>query len=306
MAAHLMTISEVVAMEAKVASTRMELRYAAESTADRVFWFYLTDRRLYPDRTLGRDLSAREDSVMEPWMLDGRQHEIDGMQCRVTLLDARSGLDFAGSDPGRELRRQLDPEDAEQQDRVDRFLDIAADYVDKDDHVHLHGMERGEYEAEGMTSMPRNDPFEFRQEVYWLPGWEEVVAGAIRIIPPPGLQFQRQSKAALPFFSSSPETLRRVAQLTDIELDAVLRAREQWYDDGTLLNESLDPLLYGKLQRHFSFRESGVAAIEVEARSENGEIRRIFHLTRDADLRRPSAFSDRTREAWALWERILY
>ena len=306
MAAHLMTISEVVAMEAKVAAERSALRYTAESLADRAFWFYLVDRRLYPDRTLGRDMSTREESVMEPWMLDGRRHEINGAQCRVSLLDARTGLDFTGPEPGRELRRDLDPEDMDEKDRIDRFLDIVADYVDKDDHVHLHGMERADYEAEGLGALPRNGPFEFREEIYWLPDWQKVVSGDIRLIPPDGMQFQRESKNKLPFFSSSPATLRRAAQLDDIELDAVLRARDQWYSDGTLLQDSLDPQLYGKIQSRFSFRESGVATVVVDARSANGEISRVLRVTRDADFRRPTAFSDRTREAWSVWERVVY
>jgi hypothetical protein len=306
MAAHLMTISEVVAMEAKVAAVRTDLRYAAESVADRAFWFYMTDRRLYPDRTLGRDQTMREQSTMEPWMLDGRPHQVEGIRCRVSLLDAEAGIDFTGAEPGRELREQVDPEDVDQRELVDRFLDIVADYVDSDDHVHLHGMEQPDYEAEGIVSLPRNGPLQLREEVYWLPGWEEVVRGTIRIVPPAGISFQQQRNARPPFFSSSPSTIRELAGLTDIELEAVVSAREQWYTEGVLLEESLDPLLYGKLQRRFSFDESGVATIVVDAESPNGEIHRIMRITRDADFRRASVFSDRSKEAWALWERVVY
>jgi hypothetical protein len=91
--------------------------------------------------------------------------------------------------------------------------------------------------------------------------------------------------------------------LSELELDAVMAAREQWLAQGVLLEQSLDPLLYAKLQRSFSFQESGVVRIVVEAQSPTGEIRRVLQVTRDADYRRAGVFSDSSKEAWALWER---
>jgi hypothetical protein len=304
MAAHVMLLSETVAREAAVAAARQELRYAAESAADRAFWLHLVDRRLFTDRTLGVVSAEREERQLEPWMLDGRPHRFEGTACTVSLHDALQGISFAGNQPGQELREQIDPEDSERREAVDTFLDIVADYVDPDDQTHLRGMEQDDYEAEGWAGLPRDAPFQFREEIYWLPGWREVLYGPVQAIPPPGIgNPQRPGATALPpFFSSAPGVLQQRGGLDAAELALVLEARTRWQQDGIPLDQLLDADLLGRIRGRFSLVESTAVTVAVEAVSAAGVVGH-FSVTRTTDLGRPDTYSDSARQAWALWSR---
>jgi hypothetical protein len=303
MAAHVMLLSETVARESAVAAERQALRYAAESAADRAFWRHLVDRRLYADRTLGVPSAEREAKQAEAWMMDGRPHRIEGTTCTVRLYDALQGISFAGNQPGQELREQGDPEDNEQREAIDTFLDIVADYVDPDDQTHLRGMERGGYEAEGWPGLPRDAPLQFREEIYWLPGWREVLYGPVQIIPPPGINTAPRQGAASkpPFFSSAPALIQRVLRCSDAERELILAARAACVQDGMTLDVSLnDPELLGRIRSSFSLTESVAVSVVVDAVSASGIAGRLS-VTRISDLSRPDAYSDSARQAWALW-----
>jgi len=304
MASHVMLLSETVAREAAVASERQALRYETESAADRAFWLHLVDRRLFSDRTLGVESAERQSLETEPWMLDGRPHAIEGTACTVRLGDALQGISVAGTQPAQELREQVDPADTERQQAVDTFLDVVSDYVDPDDQTRLYGMERDAYESEGLAGLPRDAPLQFCEEVYWLPGWQEVLYGPVQVIPPPGVAAPRQGGAAArpPFFSSSAGVLRQRGGFDPAELALVLEARTRWQQEGIPLAQSLDAELLGRIQARFSLTESTVLTVEVEAVSASG-VRRHLTVTRTADLHRPDAYSDSARQAWALWRR---
>lgn len=304
MASHVMLLSEAVAREAAVAAERQALRYETESAADWAFWMHLVDRRLFADRSLGVASAERESQGWEPWMLDGRPHRIEDTACTVRLTDALQGIRFAGSQPAEELREQLDPEDVERRQAVETFLDVAADYVDPDDQTHLHGLERDGYEGQGWVGLPRDAPLQFREEVFWLPGWQDVLYGPVQVIPPPGVALTTPRGAAVrpPFFSSSSGVLQQRGGFDPAELDRVLEARERWQQEGMPLDQSLDAELLGRVQARFSLTESSVVTVEVLAASATG-VRRRLSLTRTADLRRPDAYSDSTRQSWSLWRR---
>lgn len=304
MAAHVMLLSETVAREAAVAAERQALRYAAESAADHAFWLHLVDRRLFTDRTLGVAVAERETRLTEPWMLDGRPHRIEGTACTVRLHDALQGISFTGNPPGQELREQVDPEDTERREAVDTFLDIVADYVDPDDLTHLRGLEREGYAAEGWVGLPRDAPLQFREEIYWLPGWRDVLYGPIQAIPPPGIGAPpRQGAAALPpFFSSAPGVLQQRGGFDAAELAQVLEARQRWQQDGIPLDLFLDPDLLGRVRGRFSLTESTAVTVAVDAVSAAGVVGHLS-VTRTTDLGRPETYSDSARQAWALWSR---
>jgi hypothetical protein len=309
MAAHVMLLSETVAREAAVSAERQSLRYLAESAADHAFWMYLVDRRLFPDRTLGAPASAeRAARETEAWMQDGWAHQLPNQSSTVRLFSALHGISFAGAQPGQELRQQFEgdaqnPDDSERQQAVSAFLDIAADYVDPDDQTHLHGMERDGYAAEGWEALPRDAPMQFREEIYWLPGWDGVFdPKEAQIIPPLGIASPPTAKP--PFFSSSAETIRRQGKFDAGELAQVLQARDQYQQQGVPLDQSLDAALLGRLRDRFSLAESAVVTIEVEATSAIGVVRRLS-VTRLTELNRPDAFADSARQAWALWQRQL-
>jgi hypothetical protein len=323
MAAHVMLLSETVAEEALVASERQRLRYLAESAADRAFWLLLVDRRLYPDRTLGLSTLNRDERLAEPWMLDGRTHSftLDGVECETTLRQTPQGISFAGSQPGQELRDQIDPEDVEARQAVETFLDIAADYVDADDQTHLHGMERQDYESAGWPGLPRNAPLQFLGEICWLPGLRDVLAippppgwsegqllREVQMVPPLGISTPtRQGGSALaPFFSSSPGTIQHRGAFDAAELSRVLAARSSWQQEGVPLDLSLDAELLSRVRSRFSLDESTAVTVDVDAvarSSAKGGLSCRCQVTRLLDVRRPDAFSDSGRQAWALWSR---
>jgi len=324
MAAHLAVLSEVTAREAFVAAARDELKYAAESAAERALWLFLADRATYANRTLGQELIGREDPAAEVWMTDGKPHQltVGNATVTVTLHDADSGLDFSGT-AADGLRDLLRSDDVSQQIAVDRFLDVLADYVDADDQERLHGMERRDYEAEDYPDLPRNGPLQFREEAYWLKGLGDAlthVAGgtgsgvvkptALRPIPPRGCSFSQSragragtGRAGLPsFFASHPTVLRLVGGLTDAELSLVLEARARWQATGEPLEQNLTPDILGRLRTRFSFLESGVAAVVASAATADGQVVRVLRLTRDCRPGGP-AFADPEQKRLSYWEK---
>ncbi len=323
MAAHVMLLSETAAEEALAAGERQRLRYLAESAADRAFWMLLVDRRLYPDRTLGAVSPGRDERLGEPWMLDGRSHTfaLEGADCEAVLRQTPQGNQFSGAQPGQELRELIDPEDADARQAVDRFLDVAADYVDPDDQTRLHGMERNDYEAMGYPSLPRNAPLQFLGEVCWLPGLREVLTippppgwtegqlvREVQMIPPLGISTpaRQGGPGKPPFFSCSAGTIQQHGKFDGAELAQVLAARNAWQQQGLPLDFSLDADLLGRVRSRFSLDESTAVTVDIEAtarsRSRAGLGVRC-RVTRLLDTRRPEAFSDPSRQAWALWSR---
>ncbi|HPY89426.1 MAG TPA: hypothetical protein PLT23_01780 [Lentisphaeria bacterium] len=300
MVVHLMVVSEVIAKEAKVAVLRSELRYQAESAADVGFWMHLTDRRLFTNRKLGESAEVRLSMTdFEPWMLDRRPHALFEDRCQVYLMTVDRGFRV---DKPEKLKDTVEPEDTERLDAINRFLDVLGDYVDKDDFRKLYGLERDDYAAMGLPMLPRNNAMQFREEVYWLENWTEMVADGITIIPPRGKSLPAtDSKPS--FFSTSDKYLQSLLFLTDSELSEVQRAREQWTEHGVPLNESLSPDLFLEIQANFNFIEPNVALITTSATDASGEVRLVHHVVREVDLGRSSIYSDRAKEAFSIWER---
>lgn len=308
MIAHLAMMGEVIQRESVVVAERSRLKYEAESAVGDALWAYVVDRRLYANRALGQIDAAREGSVTESWMLDGRRHG-GGPDTRVTvaLTDAVSGIDVSGNTPASELRDRLDPDDEERNEQVQAFLNVAADYVDNNDLRHEpDGKERDDYESEGILNFPRNGPLLFREEIYWLDGWREALTDKVQIIPPKGIQVAKAGNSKPPFFSSSPDFIQRLLRLDDNSLTQVLMARRAWRENETPLNDSLDADLIGRINSSFSLAESGMAIIEAMAESPVAGISRQLRLTLNGDLRRPEAFSDKSNQALAVWDRRFF
>jgi hypothetical protein len=311
MVAHLAVLGEVTQRESVVAVERSRLKYVAESTAGEALWSYLVDRKLFANRALGREDITREGSTWEePWMLDGREHSPDAeTQVRVALLDATRGIDVSGKSPASELGDHLDDDlgDADDNERVRAFLSLAADYVDSNDlRREPYGKERADYEDEGFWDFPRDGELMFREEVYWLDGWQDVLRGSVQLIPPKGIRGVKVSNRRKPFFSSSPALIKALLRLDNSELSQVLEARRAWRQELVPLDDSLDADLLARVRAAFSFAESGLATIEVLAESHIAGISRKMRLTLNCDLRKADSYSDTGRQALAIWERRFY
>ena len=308
--AHLMLITEVIAKEEMVLTTKSRLRYQAESAAEVTFWMHLTDRRLFSNRRLGQtaedELRAAKD--FEPWMLDRRPHAFDNGLVLTYLSSGEEG--FKISEPA-SLRNNVSPDEVDLLDEINIFLDVLDDYTDSDDLRKLNGMEGDEYLTEGFPTLPRNGKIEFRGEIYWLPNWRNVITGEIAIVPPPGMSFQvtggRRGAAApkASFYSASPELIQRVLDLSDSELAEVLEARQQWEEHGTALDDSLDIELLSKIRSAFNFTENNLAVITAAAYQQDRELRTCYRNTRETDISKATFFSDRSRQTLSIWERTV-
>jgi len=298
---HLATLSQVSALESHSQTTRRRLRYAAESAAELACWRTLIFRSRHPGILPGVAGGALTDLDPEDvWLADGAPHVMpagENERMVVRVFDADSGLDLSGPSPGARLKRlpafqQLnDEEDA----GLAQFLDTLDDYVDPDDFVRLHGKERDDYAAEGWPDMPRNRPMQMREEGFWIEGIATVFGGSprdgdaggaaaririddLRVIPPRGVAFKRQTKPSL--FSASPSLIRALlSDVTDSDIALIRDAIREWYTNRTPLSQSLPPDLFARLRARFSFTESGVVRIQVAA--ESGEVRFRFTLVRD-------------------------
>ena len=339
MAAHLVTISETAARQSKVIAVRNRARYAAESAADHAFWMLLADRAMFSNRLLGLGQPLqRQESYGEPWMTDGKAHTLqsDEFQVTVTLCDANAGYDVSGANAAQVLRREFagteegdeDLPDTRRQQALTEFLDVFSDYIDSDDFARLYGKERDAYADAGYPYMPRNAPLQYREELYWIDGLQVLVDGAgaeetvgeptlvppgmFRLVPPEGFAFGRASRRRgggsarrPPFFSSSSRILQKEAALTAGELETVLKARDDWWENRLPLDQSLSPDLLARLRNEFSFQESGITTIQSTAVSPGSGIRCSLTITRDC---RPgnAAFADTQSELFAYWEKLWF
>lgn len=302
--AHLMTVAEIIAKEAKVASLRSEMRFQAESAADTGFWMLLTDRRLFANRRLGQSLEAREAvSDFEPWMVDRRAHAFDNDSCHVYLQAAEQA--FIVTKP-EALKDNVDPDDQEKLDEISTFIDVLNDYTDRDDLKKLYGMESDDYAADGLPTLPRNNAMQFREELYWLPNWQNCVVGEVTIIPPRNINYV-MGRNRPSFFSASEEYVKQLLDLSDAEWDAIEQARQEWANDGTPLEESLDAALYQTILGAFDFNEPNLATISAVCHAPTDpRIRLHCRVTREVNINSGSIFSDRDQETFSIWERKLH
>jgi hypothetical protein len=298
--AHLMTVSEILSKEALVTVRKSELRYQAESAADISYWMYLTDRRLFSNRKLGRTEAdeLREDKDYPPWMQDRRPHEFDDGQVVTYLSSGADGFDYRFPE---RLKNTLDSDSSDYNDLVDEFADILTDYKDSDDLRQLNGMEKGDYEALGFPTLPRNGAPQYRAEIYWLPGWQEVVPGEIALIPPKGVTFNSQEQKPS-FFSASPNLLYSRLDVNEDEMNSILEARLQWETEGASLQDNLSTELYSKINSACNFTESDIVLITSAAYSPDKEFRTVLRFYRIADADSQNFNSDRHKQTLMLLE----
>lgn len=304
MVVHVMTVCEVISKEAYVNATRMELRYAAESASDHGFWMHLTDRRLYSNRKLGQDDESRvSETDFEPWMADRRAHEpfedanlqvyIDGVEKSIILTKTET------------FKKNVDIDDTDALDIIDDFLDVLGDYTDTDSLIKVAGKEKDDYSAEGYSSMPRNGAIQFKEEVYWIDGWQDVVGGEVTIVPPYGKSLPTSSGKPS-FFSSSLAEIKATLDLSDSEIDEVKEAREHWINESTPIADSLSADLYANILANYNFQESDIAEIVVSSATPNGELRTVFRNTREVNMNKSTIFADKSSQAFSIWSRTIF
>lgn len=301
---HLMLIAQIISKEAYAVSTKGLMRYQAESAAETSFWMHLTDRRLFSNRTLGQtdddDLRITED--FPPWMLDGRPHEFDDGRCIVYMNSGENGI---RADNLSGLKQGLSAvDDADLITDIDYFIDVYNDYTDTDDLLNLNGYEADDYAADGFLTLPRNGPMEFKAELYWLPGWNDVITGEIATLPPMHISYNyNNSKDSI--FNASAE---RICQLLDMDIESseyqeIEEALRLWREEGTPLEDTLDGELMMELKSNFNFNEAGIAVIEANAYDAQREVMSGYRVVRESKISSKTFFADSHSQCLSIWER---
>lgn len=302
--AHLMTIAETIAQETAVVAMTSKLRLQVESAVDTALWMHLTDRRLFASRNLGDDPEERENiSDFEPWMLDGREHEIDD-NCYAYLNDAIKSFSVDRID---QLKNNFDEDDTDGREDADAFIDVYNDYVDSNNFLNLNGKEADDYAADGFPTLPRNDKMQFKAELYWLDNWQNVITSDITVIPPQGITISTNRNTKPNFFTCSETEIanileRDTMQISDAQINEVIEARRIWQEEGTPLQELIDGDLLITVKAHFSFTESNYAEITAVATAYDGAVTVRRTVTREVNASSRSFHSDRQSQTLSIWE----
>lgn len=335
MVAHMVVVSRVSRVEAKVLADRHSLRHTAESAAEWAYWMYVNDRRQFP--AAHRDLLAEQPPVetrgnQPPWLADARKHtlnppdqpgepfrvrsgdnEAPGTEIQVTVRieDVNRGHSLQGKTPHNNIDDSF--LDLEENEELRAFLDRLADYTDQDNVTRLDGLEQAQYESRGEPALPRNAPLEFREEVLWIPGIVEAfrrgtvgtaraqgVLDLFQPVPPPGRKMPNSKKPSI--FAASPTLIRQKLDLGLGQAEAVMEALEQAESENQPLATVLSPDILQQVRRHFSAGESGVATIVATARAPGGTSREVRILR---DCRGTVGQSQRTFRYIDSWETIV-
>jgi len=251
--------------------------YVAEGVANRAQWLLAADRDLHAPEILGE--TDYEEYEYDRYLADGIPHIIDyhGEKVQFTITDAKTGLDFSGSNYTGSLNRLRSGREDEPE-WVD-FLNVIrrriADYTDKNDDLAEDGLEKGDYEDFGMYPLPRNDRIQYREELLYIPGFKRLFPtdrqgrlSSVRLIPPEGTVDLSGSPNL--FTAGINELKAYSGNMEDDEVREIQDAIRQWHTDRTPLSESLDPLLLGKIagRNGLSRSESGHYTIVIEAPAE--------------------------------------
>ena len=238
--------------------------YIAEGAGNRIQWLLAADRYSYPGEVLGYTDYAEYD--FDRYVADGVIHKLDyyGTPLQFTINDALGGMDFSGTNYRNALTMLTNAfiTDTDWGEKITKLRAKLDDYTDTDDNLSEDGMEKGEYEEIYASPLPRNDGFQFREELLYIDGFREIVPldkygrlSRVRLIPPENsVDTRRASRPSL--FTADLLTLRTYGNLTDEDAQEVLEALNEWKVNRTLLSDSLDPLLLESLS-NFSGQESG-------------------------------------------------
>ena len=245
--------------------------YIAEGAANRVQFLIAADRHSYPGEVLGFTDYGEYDH--DRYIADGVLHKLDyyGTPLQFTITDALGGIDFSGTNYRNTITMLTNGfiTDSDWAEKLTKLRAKLDDYTDSDDNVSEEGMESGEYEEIYASPLPRNDGFQFREELLYIDGFREIIPldkygrlSRVRLIPPANtINERRASRPSL--FTADLMTLRTYGNLTDEEAKEVLEALEEWKNNRVLLEDSLDPLLLESLS-NFSGEESGYYTVIIE------------------------------------------
>ena len=253
---------------------RQRSMYILEGAGNRVQYLLAADRYLNDDVTLGElDYAEYE---YDRYVADGVAHVIDyyGEMVEFVITDTASGFPMTSSTYTQTLNRMTRgfEDDSEWNDKLTEFRDKIDDFIDSDTDVKTDGMESGEYEELELYNLPRNDAFQFREELLWIPGARELFPPdkngrltRVMLIAPPNCGTIPEKPSLL---TADELMLRTYCGLDEDEAKEVLESIKRLKTDKELLSETLDPLIAERLSA-LAVKESGFYTVDIKLASED-------------------------------------
>ena len=276
LAASALVLSQYAEKDSYTFSSLTRSSYIAEGAANRLYWLILNDRKKYPQRNIDiSDDALQEDE--ERFLADGTPHLFEdyyGEKVKYEIRDAVGGMDVSGSMPQRDLIAFMGDleKDSAERERLEMIGNRLQDYVDSDDLVKLHGMEQSEYLQANLINLPRNRPFQYREEMLLIPEIQQLCQPdnsgrltSIRLIAPQGLQ-PIGGRPSL--YSSSISQIASRCRLTDMETAELEQAFTEWNKNKTPLKKTLPSGFLKRLEMYYGTSESGFYTVLIDTSSE--------------------------------------
>lgn len=262
MTATMVIISRMGTLHAASFVDLMRSSYVAEGAANRIRYLIEADRSVYGDtdaQTLDYD-----DYETDRYLADGSPHEIDyyGIPVKFTITNGVSGYRITGASDF-DVFTANRTDEALVTDAVTIFQNRYTDYEDEDDDVSEDGMEREDYESYGWYNLPRNGSMQYREELLWIPGSED-------LLPPDAdgrlssIRHFRITESGNPsIYTATYAQLRTYAELDVEQAVNVLNALRQWRIDRTPLEDQLTEETLSAVRSAFSFTESEYYTVRI-------------------------------------------
>jgi len=272
------------------AHTRLQKSaYLCEGALNRVQWLVAADRATSPGTSLLYFDYA--DFEYERFPADGAEHVMDyhGIPVKFIITDAAAGLDFSRLYRRTTVQRlAADPSaDSTYLDQVEQFSELLSDYVDSDDTIAEDGMESADYEDSGRRPLPRNGELQYREELFWIPGFTDLFPpdrggrlSSVRVIPPnsmisTGSSGQGQggggASSSNSLFAQNPNLfgagdfyLRYVCKLEEDELAQVREAILLYQTERVPLQDSIEGTLFTKLLNNLNWSQGQTVTVVVD------------------------------------------
>lgn len=276
LAASAVVLSQYAEKDSYTFSSLTRSSYIAEGAANRLYWLILNDRKKYPQRNIDiSDDALQKDE--ERYLADGTPHLFEdyyGEKVKYEIRDAVGGMDVSGSMPQRDLIAFMGDleKDSAERERLEMIGNRLQDYVDSDDLVKLHGMEQSEYLQANLINLPRNRPFQYREEMLLIPEIQQLCQPdnsgrltSIRLIAPQGLQ---PIGGRPNLYSSSISQIASRCRLTDMETAELEQAFTEWNKNKTPLKKTLPSGFLKRLEMYYGTSESGFYTVLIDTSSE--------------------------------------
>ncbi len=259
--------------------------YINEGAANRIQFLIAADRSVYTTALLLDFDYAEYDT--DRFLADGVVHTLDyyGTAVEFVITDARSGYDLGGS-AYRATLRQLSQSDITDTALSDEMTALGAkigDYIDEGDELATDGFEAGDYEALNMEPLPRNAAFQFREELWYIPGIADRFPpdkngrlSKLRLVAPQGMDELSGSPS---LFTADKFILMAYCNIEEENAETVLEALETRRKERTIFSDLVDPLVLESLRRGVSSDESGNYTVSVGAPAGGGRPSRRLTFT---------------------------